>query len=245
MNLVSDFIPNRADTTNDVIVLLRFDCMIPRTESMTDNQTKRLGDVESRSRLYGGQMEIQFYFPAKRDHLFEPYVLVGLDGYPSHYISSRISLGVTCRPLRWSFGVSSGKYYRHVASDGNFITRRSKMFDTYPLWGAYMQTSQKHWTFLISNTFELNDMHSFIRATGRLGHLLVPAKKVLPLRSLEVVLTQEMFTGYGAGISFKPVPHVVLEGLVVMPEEAERDELARIGYKVTDGWRVGVRYYVQ
>lgn len=244
MNVVSDFLPNRTDTTNDFFVFARIDYMFPQNERTTTIQTERLGDMDAKPQLWGGEFYMQMYKPDKRNRDFEPYLSVDMKGYPMHYMSSSIGIGVTCRPLRWSLGVKAGKYYRQVASDGNFVTRRSKEFDTYPMWGAYMQVARKHWTFLFSTTVELNDTYSSTRVTSRLGETLNLGKTSPTLRSLEAIVAEDMFTGFSAGISLELVPQMKLEALLVVPYDYVRDEVARLGYKFTNGVLVRVACYV-
>jgi hypothetical protein len=247
LNSGTEFLPDRSDTSDmkrEVAVFLRIAYNIPEDKQTSDFQKRRLGDQESRNHMFGAEMEILGFAPGTHDRMLETHGFVRLEGYPMHYMSSYMGLGVSCRPLAASIGAFAGQYYRQVASEGNFVTRRRRQFDNYPLHGIYLQTSSSDASFFFSVTFEKREAYFTTRIASRIGQTLSLGREGSRLRSLQAIVSSEKFSGAGAGASIEVWPQVRTEVLWIVPEQRERDQQARLGNKLTSGFLVSTSFYV-
>lgn len=242
-----EVLPDRSDTGNiQGVFQARFNLsfLIPHKET-TDFQAKSLGDIEPKKRLFRGEMQMLWFVPWwQRDHMFEPQFRFDARAYPGHYISSSMGFGVSCRPLGASIGIFTGQYYRQVPSDGNFVTRRKREFDNYPMRGAYMEASDHNASFYFSVTFEEKRTYFGTRIAGKLGHMFDLGKDERLLHTLEGVVSSEPFSGSGAGFSIELLPKVRTEVLWIIPTSQDRNDQARLGNKLTSGVLASVSCYV-
>lgn len=236
--------PNKKDTTQMFYTYFKIYYYVPSNRPINDFQKSRLGSKQAKSGIFGGEMEMLWYVPTNRETMFEPHAFVRLEAYPTHYLSSRLGFGVHCRPLNASLGYFRGEYYRQVGSEGNFTTRRRREFDNYPLSGVYLQASDKDASFFFSVTFEKRRAFLGTRLASRIGQTLEFGDKMSKLRTLEIVLSSDKFSGVGTGISVEVAPQTRLEVLWISPDQWDRNQQARLGNKLTSGLLISLGCYV-
>lgn len=207
----------------------------PYTERKNEFQKSRLGDKESRPSLWRGELQMGMFLPGKKNRMLEPNASLRVDCLPSHYMSSSFGIGFVCRPLEFGAGVYFGQYYRQVPSDGNFVTRRARQFDAYPMRGFYLEAANKQASFYFGATFEEKKTTFSTRIAGRFGNILDLGREGTPLRSLDVVLESREFSGPGAGLSISPISMTRLQVLWVAPTKVDRNEQARLGNAISHG----------
>ncbi len=235
---IIDLLPDRSDSLEDVREFyyhVSVFGMIPVDERKNDFQKNRLGDKPERPNFWRGEVQMGLFLPGKKNRMLEPNVCVRIDGMPTHYLSSSIGFGIVCRPLDFGVGVRFGQYYRQVASDGNFITRRSKQFDNYPMRSIYFEMANREASFFFEVAIEKKKTTLSTRIAGRFGNILSLGRDESLLRSLELVLESREFSGSGVGLSVKPLSLVRLQVLWVAPTKLDRNEQSRLGNVVSHG----------
>lgn len=245
-----EFLPQRGDTmarsTKEVYVFASLSYYVPNTkEGATPFQKKAFGPKpKASSRLFRAKMEMLFFAPRKHDSRFELHGFCRVDAYPMHYVSSRFGCGVSYRPFGLSGGFFIGNYYRWVPSDGNFVTRRARQFDSYPLNGFYLQAGNEGMSLFFAYAKERYKAVITTRAAIRVGRIFGLGNSTARLRTLELVGSSEEFAGAGVGFSLEVIPHLRGEVQWVTPSELDRNELARLGYKMPSGLMASVACYL-
>jgi hypothetical protein len=244
LNANKEFLPDRSDTTKptrEFQYYLAISYAIPSDET-NEVQAKRLGDNKTANRPVSARMEMLWYVPWwKENHSVEPHLGVRAEGYPTlGYAASRMFLGFSIRPNA-SVGAFSGSYYRRVASDGNFVNRRSQQFDNYSLFGGYLQASDKNIAMLFAVAFEKREPVFVIKMSSRIGETL---RLRGFSRSLQIDFSREEFTGPAIGFSFEPTSKLRTQFLFVNPDNRVRNDQARLGNKLTSGVLVSASVYV-
>jgi hypothetical protein len=185
-------------------------------------------------------------FPMMKYHKeFHPHVFLRLDVLTYGYLSSRFGLGVSSRSLNSSMGVFHGNYHRRVPYESNFITRRKRSFENYPLSGFYIQSSSEYASFLFSVAFERTHNFYSTRLSGKVGEILHFGEKGSPIRTSEVVMIHETLTGLGFGLSVSPFYRSRLEVLWIIPDREDVYEQARIQNKLSQGVMTSFSYFVE
>lgn len=241
--------PQHADTaqsSRELYVFASMSYILPYNDDTPNEfQTKRLGgDPKSPARIFRARAELLVFAPSDHERMFEPHGFVRLDVFPMHYISTRVGLGVSWRKHGLSGGLFTGNYFRRVASDGNFVTRRSRQFDQYPLTGAYVQVVGKHGSFFGSIAREERKYVFGLRAALRLGNSAGLQNGLLRLGTIELVTTREEFAGTGIGVSIEVVPKIRLEVLGVVPAKNDRNDQARLGTNLKSGVLISTACYL-
>ena len=226
------FLPNALDS-NNFICRLSLSALFPFDE-ITEFQKQRMDDraIEG-NRIFKGNMEMIYYPSTAYCHRLEPHFFFRAEAIPMQYVSSKLGVGVSDRKLSSSVGFFTGNYLRRVPEGGNFVTRRSRRFDDYPLYGVYLQTVREDVSLFVSVAFERRHLFWSSRIAGRMGHTLGFSQ--YRLREMEMVGVYESFTGLGFGFSTELLPGLRADVLSVIPQEDEINEQARLNYKLGRG----------
>lgn len=158
------------------------------------------------------------------------------------YISSRFGIGVSDRKLNSSIGFFVGQYHRRVPENGNFVTRRKRIFEHHPLRGFYVQSGSEDAYFFFTLIGEENRMFYSTRLASRLGQTLSLGEDGSLLRNLEVVGIAESFTGAGIGVATTSMSRLRLEVIWITPDKSEQIEQARLKYNLSSGWLISLGY---
>jgi len=243
LNTRVDFLPNEKDS-NNVYILLGSSFVFPFNET-TSFQTKSLvTDHQKGNRVFQGEMEMLFFPSIKYRNRIEPHVFFRAQAFPMQYLSSAFGFGVSDRKLSSSFGFFVGQYYRHVPYESNFVTRRRKSFEYYPLLGFYLQSSIEDASFLFSLAKEKERTFHSLKVSSRLGRTLSLGKEESLQRSLEIVGVSESFTGNGIGLSVAPLKGLQVCVLLFSPYKSEQEEQARLRNKLSPGLIFYLNYCV-
>ncbi|MEZ4103266.1 MAG: hypothetical protein R3B55_01755 [Candidatus Paceibacterota bacterium] len=239
----TDIVPNEVDS-NNFFYFVCLSYIVPKS-STTKFQRKVLREnAVQGNRINKAEIEMVM-FPMKRyDQKFHPHIFLRVDAIPSSYLSSRFGFGLTSKPLRSSFGIFYGTYYRRVLYESNFTTRRKKSFENYNLFGLYTQSRSDHVNFSMSLAIEKTHTFLSTRVGGNIGEVLRLGKDGARLRTLETVLSYESLTGSGVGIAFSPVGGSKVEFLRVFPDIQDIIEQARLQKKLTPGFLFRVSFCV-
>ena len=244
LNMKTDFIPNSLDS-NNFYISYGLGYLIPKKEKNLVFQKSLLRDeVVDGNRLTRGSMEMVLFLIKRYDRELCPHFIFKLDFIPSIYLSSRFGLGVSSRSLNSSVGFFYGNYYRRVIYESNFITRRKRSFEDYPLNGFYVQSSSDRATFYFSLAFEKTHNFYSTRSSLKIGESLTLGKKGSILRSVESVTSFESISGFGAGLSLSFFENSHIDVLWIIPDRVDIDEQARLKNKLTSGVFIGFAYYV-
>jgi hypothetical protein len=242
-----DLVPDYNGSSEDARVFYYYvslSGMMPYPERKNEFQKSRLGEKEVRPSLWRGEVQMGMFLPRKKNRMLEPNASVRIDCLPTHYMSSSIGLGFVFRPLDLGAGVYYGQYYRQVASEGNFVTRRSRQFDNYSMRGFYLEMANKQASFYFGATIEEKRTTLSTRIAGRVGNILELGRDTGPLRSLEVVLESREFSGPGAGLSTEVLSRFRLQALWVAPTKSDRNEQSRLGNAISHGVLFSLSAYV-
>ncbi len=243
LNMKPDFLPNEVDS-NNFYVYYSVGYFIPKKETTTFQKSRLRDEAIQGPRLTKGEIEMVCFPSNKYDREIQPHARVKIDVVPSIYLSSSFGLGVSSKSLNSSLGIFYGNYYRRVPVDGNFITRRKRSFEAYPLTGFYLQSSSNRASFYFSLAFEKTHKFWSTRTGIKVGESLTLGHKGSLLRSTQAVASFESLSGAGLGVSFSPFNNLRIDILVIDPIDPEVEENARNQYKLTSGVMVSVAYCV-
>lgn len=238
-----DFIPNQVDS-NFFYCSFDLSFVFP-TATENDFQKYRLReDAVKGNRLFKGEMEMLLFPMTRYDSRYHPHCFVRIDLVPSFYLSSRLGFGISSKRWGSSLGIFHGTYYRRVPYESNFVTRRKRSFENYPLSGLYLQSSTKYANFFFSVALEKTHNFYSTRSEIVLGELLFLGDKDSQIRTLGVVMSYETLTGFGVGTSISLFERSRLDVSWIIPDNADVEEQARIQHKLAEGVMVSFRYYV-
>lgn len=247
LDLNQDYFPNAVDS-NYFSVLLgsSFFFDYGRKEDISKKGiTPNIGIQGNRP--FDTEMEFNYFFGhilgVDYDARFQPNAHVRIHAF-LNYMSSTYGLGISDKKLLSSVGFFYGSYYRKVPEDGNFVTRRRKIFENYPLQGFYLQSSSSHASVFLSIAKERKRFYEYVRLTYKPAGKFVYFRKSGLLQNLQVVYTKEDFSGNGFGLSLGCVKNTNIELKWTIPDNLEKAEQLRVGYKMTSGAILKVEYWV-
>jgi hypothetical protein len=240
LNTHHEFLPSEADS-NNFYYYVRAGYVIPFKET-TSFQKNSLGPGFTEGpRLFNSAIEMLLYPSRKYDRELNPHILFRADVFPNQYLSSRFGFGISSRRMGSSFGVFVGQYFRRVPYEANFVTRRKRTFEHYPLHGFYLQSSSKEASFVGSFAFERRNVFHSVRISGNLGDI---ANMSGALNGLRLTLLSESYTGSGIGPSIV-FGGTTLETLFIFPDKREQQIEARLRNKLTRGFLVSISHTVR
>lgn len=240
LNLRPDFIPNQVDSNNFYYFVSSSYFLSVGQKNYFQKKVLK-PDASKGDRLMKGELEMLYFVSNKYDASLAPHVFLRVDVFPSFYMSSRFGAGVSFRNLNSSAGLFYGTYYRRVPYDGNFVTRRKKMFDNYNLYGFYLQSSIGYSSLFASLAFEPHKVYHSVMANLAFGEKLFTGKT---LRTLGVVFSSEEFFGQGIGLSIFPMKRTRFHVEYITPKERDSNLQARLQNELSSGFLIGVSHTV-
>jgi hypothetical protein len=243
LNDRSDFIPNKVDS-NFFYCSFDLSLVFPTAKENAFQKYRLREDAVKGNRLFKGEMEMLLFPMTRYEGKYHPHCFVRIDLVPSFYLSSRLGVGISSKRLGSSVGIFHGTYYRRVPYESNFITRRKRSFENYPLSGFYLQSSTEYANFFFSIAFEKTHNFYSTRSEIVLGEMLLLGDKDSQIRTLGVMMSYETFTGFGVGASISLFEGSRVDVSWIIPDNADVEEQARIQHKLAEGVLVSFRYYV-
>ncbi len=230
-----EFLPNNTDS-NNLYVYGSLSYIYPVYET-TDFQRKTLyKDHQRGNRFQKGEMEFLFFTSFKYENRFEPYVFFRTEAFPMAYLSLKFGAGMVDRKTNSGIGFSYGNYLKNVPYESNFITRRGRSFENYPLYGVHAHSSSSFASFFLSLARERNRVFYSARCALRVGSIFSLGQTRESLfRKAEAVLELETLTGYNVGLSVMPMKNFQLSLLWSNPIKEDQEEQARLRNKLSRG----------